>query len=89
MLQNDAAVGHQALELVAGKGHWLSGTAIIAAAYAMSLLFTERLSRLVKPQLLMLNWFAVLWSNVTSVWNTLQIMIGTEEKALRTTKGTQ
>ena len=63
--------------VVAGKGHWLSGAATIVAAYAMSLLFTERLFRLVKPKLLMLNWFAVIWSKVTSVWSTLQIKIGT------------
>jgi hypothetical protein len=31
-------------------------------AYAVSLLITERLFILVKPKLLTLHWFAVLWS---------------------------
>ena len=53
--------------VIAGKGHWLSGTATIVAAYAMSLLVVERLFRLVKPKLLMLNWFAAIWSMVESV----------------------
>jgi hypothetical protein len=52
--------------VIAGKGHWLSGTATIVAAYAMSLLVVERLFRLVKPKLLMLNWFATIWSIVES-----------------------
>lgn len=34
---------------VAGKGHWLSGTAIIVAAYGASLLIVERLFRVVNP----------------------------------------
>src|ERR1700682_4176074 len=46
---------------VAGKGHWLSGTAMIIGAYAVSLLFVERLFRVVKPKLMTLNWFASLW----------------------------
>jgi hypothetical protein len=50
--------------VVAGKGHWLSGTATIVAAYAVSLLFVERLFRLVKPKLLMLGWFRAIWSRV-------------------------
>jgi hypothetical protein len=53
--------------VVAGKGHWLSGTVTIVAAYAMSLLVVEKLFRLVKPKLLMLNWFAAIWSVVESV----------------------
>jgi len=53
--------------VVAGEGHWLSGSATIIAAYAVSLLFVERLFRLVKPKLLMLGWFAALWSKVVSI----------------------
>jgi hypothetical protein len=53
--------------LVAGKGHWLSGTAMIVMAYATSLLVTERLFRIVKPKLLMLNWFATIWEMITKV----------------------
>jgi hypothetical protein len=33
--------------LVAGKGHWLSGTGMIIAAYAASLFIVERLFRVV------------------------------------------
>ena len=54
---------------IAGKGHWLAGTATIVAAYAVSLLFIERLFRLVKPKLLMLNWFAAIWPKVVALRN--------------------
>ena|ERR1700688_1632498 len=47
---------------VAGKGHWLTGTGIILGAYALSLFFVGRLFRAVKPKLLMLGWFAKLWT---------------------------
>ena len=53
--------------LVAGKGHWLSGTAMIVVAYAASLFIVERLFRSVKPKLLMLNWFANIWEMMTRV----------------------
>jgi hypothetical protein len=48
--------------VVVGKGHWLFGALTIVAAYATSLLVIERLFRLVKPKLLMLPWFAAIWS---------------------------
>jgi hypothetical protein len=51
---------------VAGKGHWLTGTGIIIGAYALSLFFVERLFRAVKPKLLMLGWFAKLWTLFTA-----------------------
>ena len=47
---------------VAGEGHWITGTAMIIAAYAASLLVVERLFAMVKPNLLKLHWFAKLWS---------------------------
>jgi hypothetical protein len=47
---------------VAGDGHWITGTVMIVAAYAASLLVVERLFRIVKPKLLMLPWFARLWA---------------------------
>jgi hypothetical protein len=47
---------------VAGKGHWITGTVMVAVAYAASLLLVERLFRLVKPKLLTLPWFARLWA---------------------------
>jgi hypothetical protein len=51
---------------VAGKGHWLTGTGMIIGAYALSLFFVERLFRAVKPKLLMLGWFAKLWTLYTA-----------------------
>src|SRR6476620_6557902 len=53
--------------VVSGKGHWLSGAVTIAAAYVMSLLITERLFRLVKPKLMMLDWFAKIWAKASSI----------------------
>ena len=47
---------------VAGEGHWIAGTMVIACAYASSLLVVERLFRIVKPKLLKLPWFARLWN---------------------------
>jgi hypothetical protein len=51
---------------VAGDGHWITGTIIIVAAYATSLLLVERLFRVVKPKLLTLPWFGRFWSRF--VW---------------------
>jgi hypothetical protein len=39
---------------VAGEGHWITGTAMIIAAYLGSLLVVERIFRIVKPKLLIL-----------------------------------
>jgi hypothetical protein len=47
---------------VAGEGHWLTGTAMIVAAYAASLLAIERLFRVTKPKLMTLNRFPRLWT---------------------------
>jgi hypothetical protein len=46
---------------VVGKGHWLTGTGMIVGAYAASLLCVERLFRVVKPKLMMMDWFAKAW----------------------------
>jgi hypothetical protein len=54
---------------VAGKGHWLTGTGMLVAAYAASLLFVERLFRVVKPKLLTLEWFAKSWRGVLALRN--------------------
>lgn len=51
---------------VAGKGHWLAGTGMIIGAYTLSLFLVERLFRAVKPKLLMLGWFAKLWTIYTA-----------------------
>ncbi|MGY8706123.1 hypothetical protein RAD16_10325 [Bradyrhizobium sp. 18BD] len=52
---------------VAGEGHWITGTAMIVACYAFSLLVVERLFVIVKPKLLMIPWFAKLWKAFVSV----------------------
>jgi hypothetical protein len=52
---------------VAGKGHWITGTAMIVACYAFSLLVVERLFVVVKPKLLTIPWFAKLWAGLVSV----------------------
>jgi hypothetical protein len=49
---------------VAGKGHWITGTVMVVAAYAGSLLIVERLFRIVRPKLLTLPWFARIWVRV-------------------------
>ena len=51
---------------VAGDGHWITGTIMIIAAYAASLLLLERLFSIVKPKLLTLPWFKRLWSWVVT-----------------------
>jgi len=52
---------------VAGEGHWITGTVMIIAAYAASLLIVERLFRMVKPKLLTLPWFARLWGRFVTL----------------------
>jgi hypothetical protein len=47
---------------IAGDGHWITGTLVIIAAYAASLLLVERLFTIVKPKLMTLDWFARLWT---------------------------
>jgi hypothetical protein len=53
------------LKLVAififGKGHWVTGTAVMFLAYAGSLFVVEKLFKTVKPRLLTIPWFATLW----------------------------
>lgn len=49
---------------IAGEGHWFTGTAMIIAAYAASLMLVERLFVIVKPKLLRLPWFARVWSSL-------------------------
>jgi hypothetical protein len=47
---------------VAGKGHWLTGAGMMLGAYAGSLLIVERLFRVVKPKLMMMDWFSIGWN---------------------------
>ena len=52
---------------VAGDGHWITGTVMIVAAYAASLLLVERLFAIVRPKLLTLPWFARFWTWLLAV----------------------
>lgn len=47
---------------VVGKGHWLTGVVAMICAYAISLFVTERLFQIVKPKLLTLRWFKIVWT---------------------------
>jgi hypothetical protein len=47
---------------VLGSGHWMTGSIVMLCAYALSVLAVERLFKLVKPKLLMLPWFSVMWT---------------------------
>jgi hypothetical protein len=52
---------------IAGDGHWITGTIMIAAAYTTSLLLVERLFRIVQPKLLTLPWFARFWGGLVAL----------------------
>jgi hypothetical protein len=60
---------------VAGTGHWVTGTGVLIGAYAASLLFVERLFRVVKPKLLTLPWFAKLWHRFTDVRSRALVLV--------------
>src|SRR5258708_30413212 len=53
--------------LVAGHGHWLTGTGMLIVAYGVSLVVVERLFKVVKFKLMTMNWFADLWRWFTAV----------------------
>jgi hypothetical protein len=59
----------------AGKGHWITGTGVLIGAYTASLLFVERLFRVVKPKLLTLPWFAKLWHWFTEVRHRALVLV--------------
>ncbi len=61
---------------VAGDGHWITGTGMIVAAYATSLLLVERLFLIVKPKLLTLPWFASVWARFVALRATFMGWIG-------------
>lgn len=52
---------------VAGTGHWLTGKGMLIGAYAGSLLVVERLFRVLKPKLMMMGWFARLWTGFVAL----------------------
>ena len=44
-----------------GSGHLLAGLMVMLSAYLVSALLVERLFKIVKPKLLALSWFVVIW----------------------------
>src|ERR1700712_1476917 len=52
---------------LAGEGHWITGTVMIIAAYATSILLVERLFQIVKPKLLTIPWFECLWARFVAL----------------------
>src|ERR1700712_2320954 len=62
--------------VIAGKGHMLTGTAVLCGAYAVSLMFVERLFRVVKPKLMTLGWFADIWARYCSMRNKTYEWVG-------------
>jgi hypothetical protein len=56
-----------------GTGHWITGSVVMLLAYSVSLLVVERLFKIVKPKLLTLRWFVVIWT-----W-----FVATRDKAFR------
>jgi hypothetical protein len=54
--------------VIAGEGHWLTGTAVLVAAYTVSILLVERLFRLLKPNLMRLRWVRRAWDLWQSVY---------------------
>jgi hypothetical protein len=65
---------------VAGSGHWLTGTGMMIAVYAVSLVFVERLFKVVKSKLMTMNWFAHIWTWYTAMrdtaWRRLRALTG-------------
>jgi D-alanyl-lipoteichoic acid acyltransferase DltB (MBOAT superfamily) len=46
---------------VGGQGHWLTGTFVVAGAYAASLLVVEKLFQMLKPNILRAPLLAEAW----------------------------
>ena len=61
---------------LAGNGHWITGTVMVAACYAFSLLVIERLFVIVKPKLLTIRWFATVWEAFVSVRTRVSGILG-------------
>jgi hypothetical protein len=62
--------------VVAGEGHWLSGSLVVLGAYVASLFFVERLFRIVKPKLMCLPWFSGFWSRAVTMRSRLMSLFG-------------
>jgi hypothetical protein len=56
-----------AIVYFAGRDHWITGTIAMICTYAVSLIVTHWLFRIVRPKMLRLPWFAAFWSWLTTV----------------------
>ena len=76
------------LKLVAvvifGSGHLLAGLIIMLCAYVVSALIVERLFKIVKPKLLTLSWFVIIWKKVVDARRTALRWL--KSKCLRKTR---
>jgi hypothetical protein len=50
-----------AAAFIFGSGHLLAGLILMLCAYVVSALIVERLFKIVKPKLLTLTWFVIIW----------------------------
>jgi hypothetical protein len=55
---------------VFGSGHLLAGLLVMLCAYVASALIVERLFKIVKPKLLTLSWFVIIWKKVVDARRT-------------------
>jgi hypothetical protein len=53
-----------------GSGHLLAGLIVMLCAYVVSALIVERLFKIVKPKLLTLSWFVIIWKKVVDARRT-------------------
>jgi hypothetical protein len=52
-----------------GSGHWMTGSIVLFGAYALSVVLVERIFKIVKPKLLTLWWFEMIWTCFVSARN--------------------
>ena len=61
---------------IIGSGRFVLGTAALAISQGLSLIVIERLFGIVKPKLLTLRWFALVWSLYTDLRDRLLSWLG-------------
>ena len=50
-----------------GRGHWMFGAVVMLIAYGLSVFLVERLFKIVKPKVLTMSWFAVIWTGFVEI----------------------
>jgi hypothetical protein len=68
-----------------GSGHWLAGLIVMLCAYLVSVLVVDRLFKIVKPKLLTLSWFVIIWKKVVDARRT--VLRWLKSKWLRQARG--